>query len=50
MAGGLLITGIELKATAQQPEAPQGTQVEVKWGDPSRRLLDNWRGGMDKNG
>jgi len=28
--GGLLITGIELKATAEQPEAPQGTQVEVK--------------------
>ena len=27
--GGLLITGIELKATAQQPEAPQ-VQVEVK--------------------
>ena len=37
VAGGLLITGIELKATAQQPEAPQ-VQVEVKWGDPG----DGW--------
>jgi len=37
VAGGLLITGIELKATAQQPEAPQA-QVEVKWGDPG----DGW--------
>lgn len=37
VAGGLLITGIELKKTAQQPEAPQA-QVEVKWGDPG----DGW--------